>query len=476
MSDCHSPATAILKQFNIFKSKTIPFTKDEDQSIINWIIRYQVFNCLKQTSIWRSMEDSGDVGNQRSWTSLKDRFETHIASNIESFTMTRRNMKRFRSALEMSGTNLNNNPPLFSSSEEEQLEFDVSAENIFKRIKSRKSKPRQEDLCKSSDDEVDSPRNANRRKRKRKFAPVPDLALDSSPDESSRSCSHDSPLLSDGADDQEVEEHEELDQLLDNSNIPDLLAGNSKVEGSDEVSKASESNAQLREDDQETLSRNSLDVSRMNERSIEQHHHDTAPPEPANLEQVPSLEEFSAGLVHVSSRRVDEEAAPVPGLEVLDDLNITGNQDHVGGETFQDQDHSQRSTALSKTDAGTEDDVFSSSEDDDHTGRMKKIEAHIGYDKEDVFLVIRSLPKDINLSNIQIVHASSRNLPDQEEHDQTVTKNKKLRIISLDSSGTRRKHSKSYRNGGRFKEKFRTPYSLQVSFSRLKYCNPHSNY
>ena len=418
------------------------------------------------------MEDSGDVGNQRSWTSLKDRFETHIASNIESFTMTRRNMKRFRSALEMSGTNLNNNPPLFSSSEEE-LEFDVSAENNFKRIKTRKSKPRQQDFCKSSDDEVDSPRNANRRKRKRKSAPVPDL--DSSPDESSRSCSHDSPLLSDGADDQEVEEHEELDQLLDNSNIPDLLAGNSKVEGSDEVSKASESNAQLREDDQETLSRNSLDVSRMNERSIEQHHHDTAPPEPANLEQVPSLEEFSAGLVHVSSRRVDEEAAPVPGLEVLDDLNITGNQDHVGGETFQDQDHSQRSTALSKTDAGTEDDVFSSSEDDDHNGRMKKIEAHIGYDKEDVFLVIRSLPKDINLSNIQIVHASSRNLPDQEEQDQTVTRNKKLRIISLDSSQTRRKHSKSYRNGGRFKEKFRTPYSLQVSFSRLKYCNPHSN-
>ena len=69
-----------LKDYKAFKSRRKPFSKNEDQDIINWILKYESFNLLTGKTIWKIME-SKVCNDKRPWPSLQERFNQFILPN-----------------------------------------------------------------------------------------------------------------------------------------------------------------------------------------------------------------------------------------------------------------------------------------------------------------------------------------------------------------------------------------------------------
>ena len=96
------------------------------------------------------------------------------------------------------------------------------------------------------------------------------------------------------------------------------------------------------------------------------------------------------------------------------------------------------------------------------TTRSKRISAKVvKSNKREVVLCVRGLPRDIDPTNVRLVHSLEDGEQTEEDvedvEDDYEPALKRLKVLSLPAQ------EKHFRTGGKFREKFRTPYSNQVS-------------
>ena len=96
------------------------------------------------------------------------------------------------------------------------------------------------------------------------------------------------------------------------------------------------------------------------------------------------------------------------------------------------------------------------SNNNNQTETRKRIPAEVVEKDKEVILIVRGLPSAIDWNNIKLVDS-----PDEEEEDVGDSDNllKKLKLVNLEAQ------DKKFKKDGRYREKFRTPYTAQVKYS-----------
>ena len=143
---------------------------------------------------------------------------------------------------------------------------------------------------------------------------------------------------------------------------------------------------------------------------------------------------------------------------VTDNLghDLHGDDDSIDDETNEDNDNGTNNDNEDESIVGLPKDV----------GKLKKLEAQLGIDKNDqVYLIVKGLPRDIDMENVEFVQADRNPGVNDNDSNQDQVK-RKLKIICLDPGKNR---SKGWKNNGPFKVKFRTPYSKKEDFELLSF-------
>ena len=81
--DNHSP---INQKPNNFKSSRMPYSKNEQQEIVDWIVKNGAFSEVKGNQLWKRME-AENVGRGRTFQSLKEHFRKTIITQIHTFNL-----------------------------------------------------------------------------------------------------------------------------------------------------------------------------------------------------------------------------------------------------------------------------------------------------------------------------------------------------------------------------------------------------
>ena len=85
------PCSSFFKTYSEFRSSRLVFSKEEDQKIIDWILKHQSFRLLKGNVIWKRMACTFlQSGSGRTWESLKERFLNHISCNLNQYKLIQR--------------------------------------------------------------------------------------------------------------------------------------------------------------------------------------------------------------------------------------------------------------------------------------------------------------------------------------------------------------------------------------------------
>lgn len=72
-----------------------PYSREEDESIIQDIIRYKAYDRIKGNQFWMECEERGEAcKGLRTWQSMKERFRKKIAPNLILYT-SREEMEQF---------------------------------------------------------------------------------------------------------------------------------------------------------------------------------------------------------------------------------------------------------------------------------------------------------------------------------------------------------------------------------------------
>ena len=95
-------------------------------------------------------------------------------------------------------------------------------------------------------------------------------------------------------------------------------------------------------------------------------------------------------------------------------------------------------------------------------GKQIKVEAQVGVDADNnLVLVLRNFPRNIDTNNIEIVNASP-NVFNPADSDDDEEPKRKLKIVTIEGDSGEGRGRKNWRNTGRFSEGFRTPYTEKV--------------
>ena len=86
------------REYKEFRSKRLSFSRHDDQQILEWIIKNQAFHLVQGNVIWKRMEEQ-NLGIDRTWKSLKDRFETHICGHLHQYKLSRSNIWKIEKGL-----------------------------------------------------------------------------------------------------------------------------------------------------------------------------------------------------------------------------------------------------------------------------------------------------------------------------------------------------------------------------------------
>ena len=169
----------------LFISERSKFSKDDDQSIIDWIVKHNSYKLLQSDVIWQRMERC-DVGGKKSWQVLKDRFIKTIIPSLNQYCVTRVERIKITAGLGLIDEEFNLIVDTDMDTETDCLEHDSPQprSKILKKTKSKSTDRREET------DSNDGSPQPTKRKRVRKFARVPaESYLFKSSDKSSSSAS-----------------------------------------------------------------------------------------------------------------------------------------------------------------------------------------------------------------------------------------------------------------------------------------------
>ena len=75
-----------------------PYTRKEDEEIVEWIVKNQAYKDLKGNKVWEEMEVD-EVGRGRTYQSLKERFKKKIITQIHTFSLSEDVVSNFKVAM-----------------------------------------------------------------------------------------------------------------------------------------------------------------------------------------------------------------------------------------------------------------------------------------------------------------------------------------------------------------------------------------
>ena len=82
-------------EYRHHKSQRMPYSKKEQQGVVDWIVKYSAYKLLKGNIVWQRMEYL-DVGRGRSWQSLKENFRKVVIAQIHTYGLSRSEMIKFK--------------------------------------------------------------------------------------------------------------------------------------------------------------------------------------------------------------------------------------------------------------------------------------------------------------------------------------------------------------------------------------------
>ena len=472
-----------------FRAEIMPYTKDETMKMIEWIVKNQNFHLVEGDTIWKRMEASG-LFEERSWKSMRAHFHENVLSLLGEIKVSPDVKWKLEACLK--------NPDAleFLCDADMDSESEPGSKKILVDKVMRKTKPKDSitNSMESSDGDDERARTSVKRF-VRKRAKVPADKFDESIRLSSFSTRSSIESSKENNMDNGVEPR--LEALLNNSNIPQNI---SQLRDSSGASKSMD------------ISKPKIDKSISDVPDVSQSNnpHEKLENDVGNLvDDVPTITEFSAGLKEAGDRGMSQERekslmgvtstirndeddpldplsvcngtrksaetvqpAPEPdtpkrGSTVETPPRISSSsqnsKDVVGDEL--DEDRSENSGG----DTESFDDVENIDGIPNGVRKINKLEAQLGTDDaEDVYLVIKGLPKNIDFENVNFVR-TSRNLPEADVNDNSANpepEKKKLKIICLDSGNNK---SKEWKNKGPYGVKFRTPYSKEEDLSIITF-------
>jgi len=150
-------------EYKHHKSQKLPYSKKEQQEVVDWIVKYSAYKLLRGNLVWKRMEYLG-VGRGRSWQSLRQHFLKVVITQIHTYGLSRSEVTKFKVGLGLleevpdSGTE-------FETREEAQARIKATGLKPIspkrkEMRKARESKTRSESSSSSST----SPSNVDRRR------------------------------------------------------------------------------------------------------------------------------------------------------------------------------------------------------------------------------------------------------------------------------------------------------------------------
>ena len=76
----------------------MPYCKNEQQEILDWIVKNEEFKALKGNEVWKKMEEE-NVGRGRTWQSLKEHFRKTLIGQIHTFRLSDEVQHNFKVAM-----------------------------------------------------------------------------------------------------------------------------------------------------------------------------------------------------------------------------------------------------------------------------------------------------------------------------------------------------------------------------------------
>ena len=294
-----------------YRATRIPFTKEETQFLIEWIVTNRAFHLLEGETIWKRMEASGRL-EERSWLSMKNHFYNNALSSLDEQKVTPTIRRKLEACLKNS-----DEIDTFGDTDMDS-NSDPNPGNVpLDRPKIRtKRKISNNDKKQSSEEEDVIETLGKRPKFPRKMSKIPAEKFN----ESMRSSASSRPSMDkDLPDDEEGNGVEPgLEALVDNINIPpqlrDLSSSSSNLL---EISKAaSESTRRV----SETTESNKAQVEETDEGILKDN---------GKVDDLPSAAEFSAGLMEAGSRSLSQERE----RSVLGVTSTIRNDEDEGGDS-----------------------------------------------------------------------------------------------------------------------------------------------
>ena len=484
-----------------FRAKMIPFTKDETGKMIEWIVNNQAFHLLEGDTIWKRMELSGLL-EERSWKSMKTHFHKNVLSFLDETKVSREVRWKLEACLK--------NPDAVEffcdadiESEPEPYTKTFLVNKVKKKNDRNESKSIEKESSGGDDDSVRTPMNVKKFVRKRSKIPADKF------DESIRLSSFSTRSSIDLSKENDIGIGVEpsIEALLDNSNIPQL----SHLRDSSGASRCLDISKPMKIADITHLNKSNEKLDNVND--VE-----------SFVDDIPTVTEFSAGLKEARSRGMSQERErSLMGVtstvrndekegcdishhreeDLLSDSNDTrrsAERAHPAlepeaaaaskkGSTVETAPRlsvSSKNSILSKEILDEEVEEYGSSNlgsdvesngcnDESIDGvpkdvsKLQQIDAQLGFDKEDqVYLVVKGLPKHIDFENVEFVRASRNptNLNDDDSIPES--EKRKLKVICVDSGNSKNK-SKEWKKKGPYEVKFRTPYSKKEDWSIINF-------
>jgi len=472
----------------LFISQRSKFSKDDDQSIIDWIVKHNSYKLLQSDVIWQRMERC-DVGGKKSWQVLKDRFIKTIIPSLNQYCVTRVERIKITAGLGLIDEEFNLIVDTDMDTETDCLEHDSPQprSKILKKTKSKSTDRRGET------DSNDGSPQPTKRKRVRKFARVPaeSYRLKSS-DKSSSSASETSRT------DKETDDRDNnIEALLDNTKLPSVLRDQTR-DDSLNASELVDRHALITDQDHDLSKSINLDNSqnpsllRDQTRSAlnidQDHDHDKSL-------TIPSPEEFSAGLrqasSHIETLGNGEHSRMTSTIrnDTLNDLNNLNNSpdfeqvdenlnNGMGQEAGSLNEEAapalpedNLSSSDEEVDVGDDEEQSDDSRDTDSSANLPRIEAQLGYNAagNEVILQISGMPDNIDPNNIELIRTTS-NVDEEGNNSQNNGPLKKLKIIcSKGNSKLMNKSVKRWNNKGRYSQKFREPYTRKEDLEIINF-------
>ena len=470
-----------------FRAEIVPYNKDETRKMIEWIVNNQNFHLVEGDTIWKRMEASG-LFEERSWKSMRAHFHENVLSLLGEIKVSPDVKWKLEACLK--------NPDAleFLCDADMDSESEPSSKKMLVDKVMRKTKPKDSKTNRNESSDGDDQRARTTVKRfVRKRSKIPADKFDESIRLSSFSTRSSIESSKENKVDNGVEPR--IEALLNNSNIPQNI---SQLRDSSGASKSLD------------ISKPTIDKSIPEVPDVS---HSNNPHEKLEndagrfVDDVPTITEFSAGLKEAGSRGMSQERerslmgvtstirndeddplsvcnrtrksaeaiqpAPEPDTPKRDSTVETppriiassqNSKDEVGDELDEERSENSGGDTESFDDYGENIDGLPNG-----VRKIHKLEAQLGTDDaEDVYLVIKGLPRNIDFENVNFVR-TSRNLPDPDVNDNSANpepEKKKLKVICLDSCNNK---SKDWKNKGPYGEKFRTPYSKEEDLSIITF-------